>query len=242
MDACHALPKLSIVPPPIRQACGGHRCRQSSRTIHSQAPQPRRTQGGGHEPRQIQGRHSDRLPAIRQWSRADPRRRRALQPRLWPVTEDRAIEWATRQADALGDVDIDVRPVTEPWDIGMAPAPADLSTRRFMILRKATPTTEAGGSLTDARRAKLARLIEETTSNGIHVVTETMRPSRRGRRYRNSRDGVSVYDGPFIETKEMLGGYIVVSSASIEEAEEWAAPVPPRRRSRGGRRARSSKP
>ena len=51
-----------------------------------------------------------------------------------------------------------------------------------------------------------------------------MRPSRRGRRYRNSRDGVSVYDGPFIETKEMLGGYVVVSSASIEEAEGWAVP------------------
>src|SRR6186713_2730988 len=60
---------------------------------------------------------------------------------------EEAIEWATRQADALGDVDIDIRPVTEPWDIGMGPEPADLHTRRFMILRKATPTTEAGGPL-----------------------------------------------------------------------------------------------
>src|SRR5688572_23414534 len=50
-----------------------------------------------------------------------------------------AIEWATQQADALGDVDIDIRPVTEPWDIGMGPPPADLGTQRFMILRKATP-------------------------------------------------------------------------------------------------------
>jgi hypothetical protein len=32
-----------------------------------------------------------------------------------------------------------------------------------------------------------------------------MRPSRRGRRYKNSRDGVSVYDGPFVETKELTG-------------------------------------
>lgn len=30
-----------------------------------------------------------------------------------------AIEWATRQAHVLGDVEIDIRPVTEPWDIGM---------------------------------------------------------------------------------------------------------------------------
>jgi hypothetical protein len=45
-----------------------------------------------------------------------------------------------------------------------------------------------------------------------------MRPSRRGRRYSNSRDGVSVYDGPFIETKELLAGYVVVSAPSLEDA------------------------
>ena len=30
--------------------------------------------------------------------------------------------------------------------------------------------------------------------------------------------GVSVFDGPFIETKELLGGYVVVSAASLDEA------------------------
>ena len=56
----------------------------------------------------------------------------------------------------------------------------------------------------------------------MHLVTETMRPSRRGRRYKNSRDGVSVYDGPFTETKELIGGYVVVSAASLEDAGRWA--------------------
>ena len=36
-----------------------------------------------------------------------------------------AIEWATREADVLGDVEIDIRPITEPWDIGMSATPAD---------------------------------------------------------------------------------------------------------------------
>jgi hypothetical protein len=49
-----------------------------------------------------------------------------------------------------------------------------------------------------------------------------MRPSRRGRRYLNSRDGASVYDGPFIETKELIAGYVVLSAPSIEEAGRWA--------------------
>ncbi|HMF61924.1 MAG TPA: YciI family protein [Vicinamibacterales bacterium] len=132
-----------------------------------------------------------------------------------------AIEWATRQADVLGpgeDVEIDIRPVTEPWDIGMVAAPADVSTRRYMVLRKATPSTEAGGTPSVPQRKALARLIDESTRGGTHIVTEAMRPSRRGRRYKNSRDGVSVYDGPFIETKELLAGYVIVAAASLEDA------------------------
>ena len=65
-----------------------------------------------------------------------------------------------------------------------------------MVLRKATAATEAGVAPSSAQRAELSRLIEETTRSGVHLVTETMRPSARGRRYKNSRDGVSVYDGP----------------------------------------------
>jgi hypothetical protein len=135
---------------------------------------------------------------------------------------DDAIEWATRQATVLGDVEIDIRPVTEPWDIGMVAAPADVSTRRYMILRKATPSTESDVAPSSAQPAELARLIDDTTRSGAHLVTETMRPSKRGRRYRNSRDGVIIYDGPFIESKELIAGYVVVSAVSLEDAGKWA--------------------
>jgi hypothetical protein len=133
-----------------------------------------------------------------------------------------AIAWATRQAQTLGDVEIDIRPITEPWDIGMGAAPNDVNSRRYMVLRKATLSTEAGDLLPVASRTQFTRLIDETTRSGVHLGTETMRPSRRGRRYRNSRDGISIFDGPFIETKELLAGYIVVSAASLEDAERWA--------------------
>jgi len=133
-----------------------------------------------------------------------------------------AIEFAARQAQVLGDAEIDIRPVTEPWDIGMGAPPVDAKTRRYMVLRKATPSTETEAAPSSAQRTELARLIDETTQRGVHLVTERMRPSRRGRRYKNSRDGVSVYDGPFIETKELIAGYIVVSAASLEDAGRWA--------------------
>ena len=139
---------------------------------------------------------------------------------------DEAIEWATRQAAIVGPeavVEIDIRPVTEPWDIGMAPRPPDLSTRRYMVLRKATAATEGGVTPSSGQRAALSRLIDETTRTGVHVATETMRPSGRGRRYINSRDGVSMFDGPFVETKELIAGYVIVSAESLDEAGRLAA-------------------
>ena len=131
---------------------------------------------------------------------------------------DEAIAWASRQAEVLGDAEIDIRPVTEPWDIGIGSRPAEIATRRYMVLRKATAATEAGVAPTTEQRVELSRLIEESTRADEHLVTETMRPSARGRRYKNSRDGVSVIDGPFTESKELIGGYVVVSAESLDAA------------------------
>jgi hypothetical protein len=134
---------------------------------------------------------------------------------------DDAIEWASRQAEILGDGEVDIRPVTEPWDLGMRPRPAG-ATLRYMVLRKATAATESGVTPSSAEQAKLSRLLDETTRAGVHLGTETMRPSERGRRYKNSRDGISVVDGPFIESKELVGGYVVVSAESLDDACRWA--------------------
>jgi hypothetical protein len=134
-----------------------------------------------------------------------------------------AIDWATRLAKILGDVEIDIRPVTEPWDIGITDKPSDIFTRRYMVLRKATSSTEADEPLSAAQEAELARLVDETTRSGVHVLSERMASSRRGRRYaRSPGKDVAIYDGPFIETKELIGGYVIVSAASLDDAQQWA--------------------
>ena len=136
-------------------------------------------------------------------------------------TREEAVAWATHLAEAHGEVELDIRPVTEAWDIGMAPRPPDVTTRRYMVLRKATAATEAGRSPSPAWRAETSRLLEETTRTGVHLVTETMRPSARGRRYKNAASGVSFVDGPFIESKELIGGYVVVAADSLADADGW---------------------
>lgn len=137
-------------------------------------------------------------------------------------TLDDAAEWATRQAAVLGDVEIDVRPVTEAWDIGIVPKPENVATRRYMALRKATADSEAGVAVSPRQQAELGRLIEETTRSGVHLASETLRPSSRGRRYKNSRGGITTLDGPFAESKELIAGYVIVEAESLDHAERWA--------------------
>jgi hypothetical protein len=133
-----------------------------------------------------------------------------------------AIDFAAGQAQVLESAEVDIRPVTEPWDIGMAERPPSVTTHRYMVLHKATPATEAGAAPTASQRARLTKLIDDATRTGVHQVTETLRPSRRGRRLTNTRNGVVMVDGPFAETKELVGGYVIVAADSLDEATGWA--------------------
>lgn len=131
---------------------------------------------------------------------------------------DEAVDWASRLATASGDAEVDVRPVTEPWDLGMMPKPDGLTKVRYMALRKATAATEAGAPPAAAR----SRILEEAKRDGVLLVSETLKPSRRGRRYKNSGEGVRVIDGPFTESKELIAGYVIVEVATLEDADRWA--------------------
>jgi len=43
-------------------------------------------------------------------------------------------------------------------------------------------------------------------------------------RVRNAKTLIA--DGPFMETKEQLGGYYLIEAANLDEAIEWAAKIP----------------
>jgi hypothetical protein len=135
---------------------------------------------------------------------------------------DEVIDWASRQAAVLGDAEVDIRPVTEPWDIGMSPRPANATTTRYMALRKATAASEAGVPLAPKQQQEMTRLVDEAKRNGSHLATENIRPSSRGRRLRKTRSGVTMTDGPFAESKELIGGYVIVTAESLDDATRWA--------------------
>ena len=66
----------------------------------------------------------------------------------------------------------------------------------------------------------MGNLIEEMTREGKLVSTAGLRPTKEGKRVRWRRGSLFVTDGPFTETKEVIGGYAVLEAGSMEEALE----------------------
>jgi hypothetical protein len=68
--------------------------------------------------------------------------------------------------------------------------------------------------------------LDDVQERGIWVTGDQLAPSRRARSVR-VRDGKTlVTDGPFVTTKEALGGFDIIECGSLEEAVEVAAGHP----------------
>jgi hypothetical protein len=68
--------------------------------------------------------------------------------------------------------------------------------------------------------------LDDVQSRGIWVTGDQLAPPRRARSVR-VRDGETIVtDGPFAETKEVVGGFDILECGSLEEAVEIAAGHP----------------
>jgi hypothetical protein len=67
---------------------------------------------------------------------------------------------------------------------------------------------------------EMGKLMEEMTRAGKLVRTAGLRPTSEGVRMRSRYGKFSTVDGPFAETKEVVGGYAILEAASKEEALE----------------------
>ena len=139
---------------------------------------------------------------------------------------DEAVEWASRYAQAVGDCELDIRPLTEPWDLGVARKPAGLDTTRYMIAHKADRDFEAGKTLPAERAAAVAGLVAEMQAKGVMLQTQSFTPSSQATRLKFTRGAAkpSITDGPFAESKELVGGFVLVDVASRDEAIRWTLP------------------
>ena len=65
---------------------------------------------------------------------------------------------------------------------------------------------------------EMGKFIEETTKSGNFIGGAGLQPSSAGARVMLRSGKISVMDGPFTETKEIVGGYAIMDAASRDEA------------------------
>jgi len=144
-------------------------------------------------------------------------------------TREEAIGWAERYGKILGDVDLELGKVNEPWDLGLMPAPEN-APLQFLLIEKADATTEAleGGGRTSKQKADLTRLKTEMSKAGVFVSSLRLKPSAEAKRLTFTRNpgrghevaagALRIVDGPFTESKELLGGFAVMDFPSFDDA------------------------
>ena len=65
-------------------------------------------------------------------------------------------------------------------------------------------------------------LNDEMVAAGVRVFVGGLHPAREAKSLRAEADGeVLVTDGPYLETKEHVGGFWVLEAASLDEALDW---------------------
>jgi len=89
-----------------------------------------------------------------------------------------------------------------------------------MMMVKADKDYEAGLPPKPELIAAIGKLSQDMAKAGVLLDTGGLLPSSRGARVRVSGGKLSVIDGPFTETKELVGGYAIVQAKSREEAIE----------------------
>jgi hypothetical protein len=92
---------------------------------------------------------------------------------------------------------------------------------RFLsMIRIDERNTPAGGPSAELQQ-RMGALIEEITKAGVMVETAGLTPSSDGTRVTWSGGQISYSDGPFTESKEVIGGYAILRCADKAEALAW---------------------
>ena len=90
---------------------------------------------------------------------------------------------------------------------------------KFLSIYK---TAERSGPPSQEEMATMGKLVEEGFKAGWLVATEGCLPTALGARVRKANGKVTVTDGPFTESKEVVGGFAILQAHSKQEAVQLA--------------------
>jgi hypothetical protein len=97
---------------------------------------------------------------------------------------------------------------------------------RFMMLMYPGGQAEAGVMPTAKQMEDMIKYNGELGKAGVLLALDGLQPTSKGVRVTFEGGKPRVIDGPFTESKEIVGGYWIIEVKSKEEAIEWARRVP----------------
>jgi hypothetical protein len=100
---------------------------------------------------------------------------------------------------------------------------------RFMITAAPDPNAPkpaADAPFDEKLMAAYMKFNEDMHKAGVLIAAEGLNPAGKGARVGISGGKRTVLDGPFVETKELVGGFYLIEVKSREEAIEWALRCP----------------
>jgi hypothetical protein len=86
---------------------------------------------------------------------------------------------------------------------------------KYMTLWR--PAKEPVGAPSPEDMAAMGKLIEELTKEGVLIATDGLQASAKGAIVRSTKGKITVTDGPFAETKELVAGYAIFKVKSKEQ-------------------------
>ena len=97
---------------------------------------------------------------------------------------------------------------------------------RFMVMVPASKESEAGILPDEKIFAAMGKFNEEMVKAGVMLAGEGLHPTSKGARLKFADGKVTVTDGPFTESKEMIAGFWLIQVRSKEEAIAWMRRAP----------------
>jgi hypothetical protein len=94
-------------------------------------------------------------------------------------------------------------------------------TMRILGMLRADPSSEAGAPPSKALMERMGAFVEEVTKAGVMLDSNGLHPSSKGKRVRLADGKITVTDGPFTESKELVASYAFFQVKSMDEALHW---------------------
>jgi hypothetical protein len=97
---------------------------------------------------------------------------------------------------------------------------------RFMVIVKASKDSEAGVMPTTELLTPMSKFNEEMVKAGVMQAGEGLHPTSKGVRLKYSGGKSTVSRGPFNYTSDLVCGFWLIETPSLDEAIDWMKRAP----------------